>query len=87
MNKSVLESDARVNRQQDSPDIESLPSDLDSMGSKLVYLHLHYTSGGTVQELCHTLNIPTISIYPILNTLREEGLVERKGSQYVCTPT
>ena len=86
MNKSVLESDARVNRQQDSPDIESLPSDLDSMGSKLVYLHLHYSSGRTVQELCYTLNIPTISIYPILNTLREEGLVERNGNQYVCTP-
>jgi DNA-binding MarR family transcriptional regulator len=86
MNKSVLESDGRVNKQQDSTEIESLPSGLDSMGSKLVYLHLHSTSGGTVQELCHTLNIPTISIYPILNTLREEGLVERKGNQYVCTP-
>ena len=86
MNESVLKSDERANRQQDNPHIESLPSDLDSMGSKLVYLHLHYTSGGTVQELSHTLNIPTISIYPILNTLREEGLIERKGSQYVCIP-
>lgn len=86
MNKSVLKSDTRGSRQRNSPQMESLPSDLDSMGSKLVYLHLHYNSGETVQELCYTLNIPTISIYPILNTLREEGLVERKGSQYVCTP-
>ena len=86
MNKSVLGSDARENRLRNSPQMESLPSDLDSKGSKLVYLQLHYSCGGTIQELCNTLNIPTISIYPILNTLREKGLVERKGSQYVCTP-
>ncbi len=86
MNKSVLESNPRVSRQQDSPHIESLPIDLDSMGSKLVYMHLHYASEATVQELRNTLNIPTISIYPILNTLREKGLVERKGNQYVCIP-
>lgn len=87
MSTSNTNSDEYTNSHEDDSRIQSLPSELDSMGAKLVYFHLHSTGGGTVVDLRHTLNIPTISIYPILRSLQEDDLVTRIGNRYVCTPS
>ncbi|MFC4553206.1 MULTISPECIES: helix-turn-helix domain-containing protein [Halorussus] len=61
-----------------------IPAALDSSRSKLVYLYLATAEAKTVEEVREALDIELISLYPVLNTLRSEGLVEKDGTRYVC---
>ncbi|MEF8856020.1 MAG: helix-turn-helix domain-containing protein [Haloplanus sp.] len=62
-----------------------VPTDLSSAESKLVYLFLSATDGATVAELHDALDIHKISLFPVLRTLIERGVVTRDGSAYVPT--
>lgn len=63
----------------------TIPSEIDSTGSKLVYLYLHTVEQATVEELQNSLRMKQLALFPYLETLADEGLVERDGRQYVCS--
>lgn len=60
----------------------ALPSNLESTGTKLVFLYLDATNGGDIADLRASLGMKTITLYPILQTLETNGLVERDGDEY-----
>lgn len=60
----------------------AMPETLDSTGSKLVYMYLDVTDGCDITALRESLDMQTIAIYPILQTLAAKGLVEREGDLY-----
>lgn len=62
----------------------TLPDEIDSTGSKLVYLYLRAADEATVDELQSSLRMKQLALFPYLETLTSEGLVERDGEQYVC---
>ncbi len=59
--------------------LASLPDELDSPRAKLVYLSLATTGGATLDELQTGLDLPKITLYTIVRTLRERGLVSQEG--------
>jgi len=73
--------------QYQSADVESVsvPSELSSDGTKLVYLYLQVTGESTLSELNRSLEIKTISLLPILDTLVTKDLVAREGNCYLPT--
>ena len=60
----------------------SPPADL-SAESKLVYLYLHTADGCNVDELQANLGLKKLSLFPVLRSLTERGLVRRDGSAYL----
>lgn len=56
-----------------------LPDELDSPRAKLVYLSLATTGGATLDELQASLDLPKITLYTIIRTLRERDLVNQEG--------
>ena len=67
--------------------IEPIPTALESPRTKLVYLYFVMAGKGTVDDVHDALGIKLISLYPVLETLNEKGLVQRDGSRYVCSTT
>lgn len=65
----------------------SVPSDLSSDGTKLVYLYLQISGESTLDELNQSLEMKTISLLPILNTLQSKELVDRQDNYYLPTAT
>jgi predicted transcriptional regulator len=59
-----------------------VPPGIDAESSKLVYLCLDEMDGATVTELTETLDMKKLSLYSILGTLADEGLVERRDETY-----
>jgi hypothetical protein len=60
----------------------AVPQELESTGSKLVYLYLDSINGGDISVLRESLDMQSITLYPILQTLAKKGLVERDGERY-----
>lgn len=60
-----------------------VPEGLTAAESKLVYVFLAASDGATVEELNAALDISKISLFPVLRTLTERGVVDRDGSAYV----
>ena len=60
----------------------ALPAEL-SAKSKLVYVYLHTADGCHVDELQENLGLKKISLYPVLKSLTERGLVRRDGMTYL----
>ena len=83
---SFLEID--MSQQMLTPELESeaetttMPSELDSSASKLVYLYLKTAGECTVSELQASLDMKKISLYPLLKTLSKQNLVDRDGERY-----
>ncbi len=69
------------------PQSVSVPSDLSSDGTKLVYLYLQVSGESTLDELNRSLEMKTISLLPILNTLQSKELVDRQDNYYLPTAT
>lgn len=67
------------------PESVSVPPELTSDGTKLVYLYLRVTGESTLDELNQSLEMKTISLLPILNTLESKELVNREGNIYLPT--
>lgn len=61
-----------------------LPTQLNSSGAKLVYLYLTSVEGATIEELQAALDLHKLTLYSLLQTLANHGLVEQTGSTYVC---
>jgi DNA-binding MarR family transcriptional regulator len=60
----------------------SVPSELDSPASKLVYLYLQTRGECTVSDIQASLDMQKISLYPLLKSLSKRGLVDRDGERY-----
>ena len=63
---------------------DPLPDVLRSPQSKLVYLYLQSSGGGTVADLRDDLGIKTINLFPVLRRLEEMDVVSRNGERYAC---
>jgi DNA-binding MarR family transcriptional regulator len=60
----------------------SIPSELESPRAKLVYLFLSTHGEATITELQSSLNMKKISLYSILSTLCERGLIDQDAESY-----
>lgn len=58
-----------------------LPTELESPRAKLVYLYLQ-GGAASIDDLQSDLEVKKITLFSILSTLRERGLVEKQGSQF-----
>jgi len=67
------------------PQSVSVPSDLSSDGTKLVYLYLQVSGESTLEELNRSLEMKSISLLPILNALQSKELVDREDEYYLPT--
>lgn len=67
------------------PQSVTVPSELSSEGTKLVYMYLQLSGESTVEELNHALEMKTISLLPILKTLQSKELVDRQNEYYLPT--
>jgi predicted transcriptional regulator len=63
-----------------------VPEELVAADSKLVYLFVTVAGGATIDELHSTLDIKKISLYPVLETLSDRGLVDCVDGEYVVPP-
>jgi len=54
-----------------------LPDDLESTSGKLIYLYLSASGGASVAELEESLDLPGLTLYSVLSTLADRGLVAR----------
>ena len=63
-------------------DTPSIPSELESPRAKLVYLFLSTHGEATVSELQSGLDMKKISLYSILSTLCERGLIDQDAESY-----
>ena len=53
-----------------------MPEELATSEAKLVYLYVQTADGPTVDDLYRDLGLPKLSLYPVLATLRERGLID-----------
>ncbi|MEM4782391.1 MAG: helix-turn-helix domain-containing protein [Halalkalicoccus sp.] len=63
-------------------DRTEIPTEIESAGSKLVYLYLSTAGEATIEELQASLGMKQLSLYPVLDTLSSDGLVTREGERY-----
>lgn len=65
-----------------------MPTDVESPRGKLVYLYLDTMDGASLEELVDGLDVQRITLYSVLKTLQERGLVDRdEDDRYVVTDT
>lgn len=63
----------------------TVPDDLSAAESKLVYLFVATAGRATVDDLQSSLHLGKITLFPVLRTLSERGLIERTDGGYVPT--
>jgi DNA-binding MarR family transcriptional regulator len=61
-----------------------LPPELRSPRAKLVYLYLSTHGDATIGQLQEGLDMKKITLYSILGTLRDRGVVERSGERFAA---
>jgi len=59
----------------------ALPTQLDSPRAKLIYLYLESTPA-SLDDIQSDLGVPKLTLYSVLRTLREQGLVEKQDGQF-----
>ena len=62
--------------------VDQLPAELDSSNSKLVYLYLTTAEEATITDLQTTLDMKQLALFPVLDTLEGEDLIERDGETF-----
>ena len=62
--------------------IDSLPSEIASAEAKLVYLYVDVAGTATADELATTLSLKKMSVLSVLNSLSQQGLVEKTGRTF-----
>ena len=65
----------------------AVPSELDSIQSKLVYLFLRVEGKATINELNDSLGMQKLSLYPTLGTLVEQDFIQQDGETYAFQNT
>jgi predicted transcriptional regulator len=63
----------------------AVPDELSAAESKLVYLFVATSGGVTVDDIESSLDMRKITLFPVLDTLSESGLIERRDDGYVPT--
>ena len=64
--------------------LNQLPETLESSDSKLVYLYLATVEEATISDLQSTLGVKQLALFPTLDTLEGEGLIERDGETFTA---
>lgn len=59
-----------------------IPAALESSNAKLVYLYLDAVNEATVDDLQAALQMQQLTLFPTLDTLESEDLVERNGETF-----
>lgn len=59
-----------------------VPDELETTREKLVYLYLTNVEESWPEEMKRELNVTSLNLYPVLNSLVSKGLVERDGKRY-----
>lgn len=85
MTEATPDADTALAEASADPRVVSLPDTLQSPRTKLVYLYLRTAAGAKTAELKRSLGMQALALYPILETLVDEGLVERVDDEYVVT--
>ncbi|WP_380675371.1 helix-turn-helix domain-containing protein [Salinigranum sp. GCM10025319] len=62
-----------------------VPDEIQSPRAKLVYLYLTVEGTATIGELQTGLTMTKLTLYGVLDTLAERGLVERKRGRYAVS--
>ena len=60
-----------------------VPAELESPCAKLVYLYLATHDGATVGELHEGLALQKLTLFSVLRSLREQGLIGEETDRYV----
>ncbi len=60
----------------------TVPDEINSSTSKLVYVYLKSVSYATLEQICESLSIKKLTLLPILNRLRKDGLVIKANQEY-----
>jgi len=63
----------------------ALPAEVDSPRAKLVYLYLQTAGGATLSDLRDELDVPKLTLFSVLKTLRSRELVECEDDWYRVT--
>lgn len=71
-----------MHQQLASKQVESLPANLTSPQSKLVYLYLEVAGETTLDELASALSMQKIDVLSVVRSLADDDLIERDGTQY-----
>ncbi|MFC7224000.1 TrmB family transcriptional regulator [Halalkalicoccus salilacus] len=66
----------------ESTTLSQMPATLTSSNSKLIYLYLATVDEATISELQSTLEMQQLALFPTLDTLEGEGLIEREGETF-----
>lgn len=73
-----------MSTQVQKPSIE-MPDCITSSNGKLVYFYLKTYGETTVERLREALDIKLLTLYSVLNSLKEEGIVTTNGNgKYRC---
>ncbi len=62
--------------------LNQMPAALESTNSKLVYLYLATVDEATINDLQSALDMQQLALFPTLDTLEGEGLIERDGETF-----
>ena len=73
-----------MHQQLTSQQVESLPANLSSPHSKLVYLYLEVTGETTLDELAGALSMQKIDVLSVVRSLADDDLIECDGTHYQC---
>lgn len=78
------------NEDDDDDDDESdaqstIPEELNSASSKLVYLYIRLNEMPTLTEMSEELHMKKLTLYSVLETLQDNGLVDKTGDRYAHT--
>lgn len=73
---------APLTQQPTADENVTVPRELDSPRSKLVYLFLTVEGEATIDELTNSLGVKKISLYPTLNRLAQNGFIHQTGETY-----
>lgn len=71
-----------LSRNADADADLTVPTELESTASKLVYLFVRTTGECTIDDLQSSLDMKKISLYPLLKSLAKKGLVEIDDGTY-----
>lgn len=63
----------------------ALPEELESPNAKLIYLYLATAGGGTAETVGQELDLSGLTVYSVLSTLEDRGVIECDGSRYYPT--
>jgi DNA-binding MarR family transcriptional regulator len=63
----------------------TVPSELTSAQSKLVYLYLDCGGSATVDDIADSLGLKKITLYPVLESLESRGFVAIEGNRYATS--